>query len=94
MTGAIIRLQLDRIGVRLQQAHGITFSYDDAVLALVAARCREVESGGRMIDAILTNTLLPGISRQLLLETIEGAATRRVEVGVEVGEFRFAFHAE
>jgi type VI secretion system protein VasG len=91
MTGTIIRMQLDRIGARLRQAHGIGFRYDDAVVALVAARCREVESGGRMIDAILTNTLLPSISRRLLQETMEGGATRQVEVGVEAGEFRFLF---
>jgi type VI secretion system protein VasG len=93
MIGAIIRLQLERIGVRLQQAHGIAFGYDEATVALVAARCREVESGGRMIDAILTNGLLPGISQHLLRQRMDGGATRHIEVGAEAGEFRLAFTA-
>jgi type VI secretion system protein VasG len=91
MIGAIIRLQLERIGERLGQVHGIGFRYDDAVVALVAARCREVESGGRMIDAILTNTLLPEISRKLLQETMHGGTTGQVGVGVEDDAFRFDF---
>jgi type VI secretion system protein VasG len=93
MIGTIIRLQLDRIGARLRKTHGIGFRYDDAVVALVAARCREVESGGRMIDAILTNTLLPSISRRLLQETMEGGATQHIDVGVAAGEFCFDFRA-
>jgi type VI secretion system protein VasG len=91
MIGAIIRMQLDRIGLRLRQSRGISFGYDEAAVALVAARCREVESGGRMIDAILTNTLLPGISRHLLQETMDGGATRRIEVGAKAGEFHLDF---
>ena len=47
----------------------------DGVLALVRARCTEVESGGRMIDAILTNTLLPELSRGVLNRAIEGDAS-------------------
>ena len=89
---AIIRMQLDRIGQRLAQAHEIGFSCTDDVVALVAARCREVQSGGRMIDAILTNTLLPDISRHILREQVEGGRTRRIEVGAHGGAFEIAFH--
>ena len=64
--GDIIRLQLDRIARRITEHHKVPFTYDDAVVKLVISRCTEVESGGRMIDAILTNTLLPEISRQIL----------------------------
>jgi type VI secretion system protein VasG len=94
MIGAIIQLQLDRIGARLEQAHGIAFGYDDATVALVAARCREVESGGRMIDAILTNGLLPGISQHLLRERMDGGGTRRIDVTADGGEFRLRFDGE
>ena len=38
----------------------------------VARRCTEVESGARNVDNILTNTLLPQISRQLLSGMAEG----------------------
>ena len=59
MLGAIIRLQLGRIERRVRAQHKIPFTYDDDVVKLIASRCTELESGGRMIDAILTNTLLP-----------------------------------
>ena len=39
---------------------------------LIASRCTELESGGRMVDAILTQTLLPEISRELLTRLMEG----------------------
>ena len=48
------------------------FTYDDAVVKLVVSRCTEVESGGRMIDAILTNTILPRISEEYLTRMVEG----------------------
>ena len=40
-------------------------SYDDEVVKLIVSRCTEVESGGRMIDAILTNTVLPRDQRRV-----------------------------
>src|SRR5438552_2004785 len=66
MLKSIIRLQLSRIQKRVSENREITFGYDDAVVDLIASRCTEVESGGRMVDAILTQTLLPEISRELL----------------------------
>ena len=56
----IIKLQLGRIGSRLQENHGASFSYDDAVINEIPGRCKEVESGARNVDHILTRTLLPG----------------------------------
>ena len=50
----------------------IPFTYGDDVVKLIAGRCTELESGGRMIDAILTNTVLPAISRELLTRMIAG----------------------
>ena len=64
---------------------------DDAVVDLVASRCTEVESGGRMVDAILTNTLLPTISRQILTRLMEGNEVERVTVGVKDADFTYAF---
>ena len=68
----IIVLQLKRIVKRMAANHEIPLTYTDAVLELIAARCTELESGGRMIDAILTNTVLPQISRELLTRMAEG----------------------
>jgi ATP-dependent Clp protease ATP-binding subunit ClpA len=51
----------------------------------------ELESGGRMIDAILTNTLLPRISQEFLLKMMAGEAIERVHISVQGGEFGFSF---
>src|SRR5512146_205570 len=62
--GAIAKLQLGRIKKRVWESHQVPFSYDDEVVKLIVSRCTELESGGRMIDAILTNTVLPKISEE------------------------------
>jgi type VI secretion system protein VasG len=91
MIGAIARLQLGRIQRRIRDHHKVPFTYDDDVIKLIASRCTELESGGRMIDAILTNTVLPAISREFLVRMLEGKPIDRVHVSVTNGEFAYAF---
>jgi type VI secretion system protein VasG len=91
MLGAIIRLQLGRIEKRIGATHKVPFVYDDDVVKLIASRCTELESGGRMIDAILTNTLLPRVSTEFLTRMMEGGAVSRVQVGARDGEFIYTF---
>ena len=67
------------------------FSYDEEVVKLIASRCTEPESGGRMIDAILTNTLLAQVSRELLERVSQGQATSQIGVAVEGTEFKYSF---
>ena len=86
---SIIRLQLSRIEKRLATNHGISFTYDDAVVDLIASRCTEFESGGRMIDAILTQTLLPEISRRLLEAQLEGMTFTRVRISITDSQFAY-----
>jgi type VI secretion system protein VasG len=62
------------------------------VVKLIASRCTEVESGGQMIDAILTNTILPRMSEEYLKRTIEGRALGNVTMGVADGDFLYAFN--
>jgi type VI secretion system protein VasG len=87
----IVRLKLAKVGARLGQNHGMAFEYDDAVVQQIAARCTEVESGARNVDHIITGTLLPQISRELLGRMAEGEALRRLRVGVAEGLFTYAF---
>ncbi len=89
--GSIIRLQLKRIGKRIIENHRIPFTYDDGVVKLIASRCSEVESGARVVDAILTNTMLPRISREFLTRMMEGKKVERVRVIVEGGDFGYEF---
>ena len=91
MVGNIARLQLARVAKRISGAHRIPFTYDDAVVKLVVSRCTELESGGRMIDAILTNTLLPRVSREILTRTMEGHPVTKVAVTAPAGDFEYAF---
>ncbi len=91
MLGRIIRLQMDRIARRIALHHGVQLSYDDAVVKLIAARCTEPESGGRMIDAILTNTVLPQISREFLTRMSQSNATSAITLGVSDGDFQYRF---
>ncbi len=89
MLSAIARLQMDRIKHRILENHGAVFSYDDEVIELIIDRCTEVESGGRMIDTILTNTILPSISTEFLSRTMEEKAISSVHVRVDNGEFSY-----
>ena len=91
MIALITKLQLGRIEKRILENHKVPFTYDDEVIKLIAERCTELESGGRMIDAILTNTMLPSISTEFLTRMMEGKAIERVHVSVADGEFVYGF---
>ena len=87
----IIVLQLKRIVRRMKENHSIPLTYSDAVLELIAARCTELESGGRMIDAILTNTVLPTISRELLSRLSQGNPLKSVAIDAKDDDFSYSF---
>jgi type VI secretion system protein VasG len=89
--GNIVRLQLDRIVRRIAEHHKVPFTYDDAAVKLIVSRCTEVESGGRMIDAIVTNTILPRISEEYLTRTVDGRRLGAVGLGVRNGDFSLDF---
>lgn len=87
----IIKLQLGRIGRRLEENHGADFTYDDAVVEEVASRCKEVESGARNVDHILTRSLLPEMSGEFLSRMASGATVSKVHVSVgDGGKFQYA----
>jgi len=91
MLGKIVKLQINRIKKRVEARYKIPFEYSEDVVKLVVARCTETESGGRMIDAILTNSMLPDISRAFLTKMIAGEQIAKVQVGVADGEFSYGF---
>ncbi|HYO96904.1 MAG TPA: type VI secretion system ATPase TssH [Polyangiaceae bacterium] len=91
MIGSIVRLQLERVKGRVQERYNVPFTYDTSVVELITARCNELESGGRMIDAVLTNTLLPQVSEQLLLRTLAAKPIERVGVTTSASEFSYSF---
>lgn len=86
----IIVLQLDRIGRRIKQNHKAMFSYNDELVGNIAARCREVESGARNVDHILTRSLLPEMSQEILTLMAEDRAISAVHVTIhDDGNFRY-----
>ncbi len=87
----IIRLQLGRIAQRVRESRGVPFSFDEAVVDLIRARCQEHESGGRMVDAILTGTLLPRVSREILERLRTETPIERIRVGVAHSDFTYEF---
>ena len=91
--GQIIRLQIGRIQKRITENYGVTLDYSDEVVAAIAARCTEVESGGRMIDAILTNTILPRISDEFLTRTMEGRTLGDLRIGTDANGFSYEIQA-
>jgi type VI secretion system protein VasG len=91
MLGKIVKLQLDRIKKRVEARYKIPFEYGDDVVKLVVSRCTESESGGRMIDAILTNTMLPDVSRAFLTRMMEGGSIGGVTVSAGDGKFSYEF---
>jgi type VI secretion system protein VasG len=91
MLATIVRLQLGRIAKRVSEHHRIPFTYDDQAVKLIVSRCTEVESGGRMIDTILTNTVLPAVSREFLIRSIAGSSLTGVHLAVAGGDFDYQF---
>ncbi len=87
----IILLKLGRIKRRIQETHRVELLHDEALVEEVARRCTEVESGARNVDNILTNTLLPEISRLLLERIVEGEKVAWVRVGIGAdGGFQYS----
>lgn len=91
MIEAITTHQFGKIARRLKASNQAELVIGEGVMDMVKARCTEIESGGRMIDAILTNTLLPELSRSVLNRTLEGKKMTKVIVGASAQGFTYLF---
>jgi len=87
----IVRLKLGKIQRRLQESHKVVMTHDEAVVDEVAKRCTEVESGARNVDNILTNTLLPSISRHILSRMADREKLEPIHVTLDA-EGNFAYN--
>jgi type VI secretion system protein VasG len=90
---SIVKLKLGKIADRFRQNHRAELTYDDSLVASIADRCTEVDSGARNIDHILTHTLLPEISAEILERMAAGTEIRGVQVSVDdqSGAFSYKF---
>ena len=91
MLAMIVELQLKRIEKRLAEHHKIDFAVAPEAVQLIVDRCTEVESGGRMVDAILNSSVLPKVSSRLLQAAIDGDELKRLSLSVENSEFVFNY---
>jgi type VI secretion system protein VasG len=91
MLSGIVRLQLDRIVRRIRENHDAALTYDQDVVDHIVAKCDDPDSGGRMIDNIITNTLLPSLSRELLKRSLTKETLREAKVTIGDGDFAFAW---
>jgi type VI secretion system protein VasG len=89
--GDIVRLQLNRIGTRIKENHTVTFVYHDAVVEYIASLCNDPDSGGRVIDNIITNTLLPALSREFLKHSLAKEELKEARVTIADGAFAYAW---
>jgi type VI secretion system protein VasG len=88
----IVELQLRRIRQRLLESYRAGFEYDPALIETIALRCTETSSGARNIEKILSRTLLPELSAEVLARLGEGQPIDRVWVGIDPsGGFCYRF---
>jgi type VI secretion system protein VasG len=78
----IVELQLSRIQQRVYESYRAQFEYEPALIETIAARCTETASGARNIEKILSRTLLPELSAEVLARLVEGQPISRVRVGM------------
>jgi acetyl/propionyl-CoA carboxylase alpha subunit len=91
MLKAITRPQLERIKKRVESGHKVACAYDDSMVELIVSRCTDIESGERMIDAILTNTLLPDMYREFLTRMLKGKPLAGVHVSQRDNALHYVF---
>ena len=90
--GDITRLKMNSLLDRLRKTQRMEATYTDELVAMIAARCTQVDTGARNIDHILRASLLPQLSVEVLTRMTEGAMPKRLEIGVDKeNNFTFAF---
>ncbi|MEN3379231.1 MAG: type secretion system protein VasG, partial [Hyphomicrobiales bacterium] len=91
MLGGIVRLQLGRIAKRIAENHDAKLVYGDDVIAHIVSMCNDPDSGGRMVDNIITNTMLPALSREFLKRSLAKEEPKEAKVAIENGDFAYAW---
>ncbi len=89
----IVKLKMNKIVKRLRETHHVEMIYGDDLLTEIAGRCTEVESGARNVDNILSNTMLPEISRQMLGNMAEGKTVDKLTVTVKDSKINYEWHS-
>jgi type VI secretion system protein VasG len=91
MLDRIIKLNLARVEQRLKENHQVPLTYDASVLELITERCNQLERGARMIESMITQTMLPAISREILLRSMDNRPVAKVHIGSENSSFTYTY---
>ena len=57
----------------------------------IVSQCNDPSAGGRMVDNIVTNTLLPALSREFLNRSMAKIELKEARVSIENGTFAYAW---
>lgn len=87
----IVELKLRSVARRVAENYRASFSYEPAVVSAISSRCKEVHTGGRNIDHILTRTLLPELSAEFLQRMADGKQVREVRIGIDESQGKFIY---
>jgi type VI secretion system protein VasG len=88
----IVELKLNKLVKRLAETHKMKLSYSQDVVEQISARCTEVETGARNIDYIMTGSIMPRMSQEILVRMSEGEMPSEVRLGLkEDGSFKIDF---
>jgi len=86
----IVHMKLRQVTERVRENHRGQFAYDDEVVKTILGRCKEVESGARNVDHIISGTLLPELAAEVLGRMAQGEPVQKIHVGVNP-EGKFAY---
>ena len=90
--GGITRLKLGAVARRMRESQGAALHYGDEVIGAIVDQCRDPDSGGRMIDNIITNSILPDLSRQVLGRMVAGQPMQDVAIRAADQGFTYDFN--
>ena len=89
MLSGIVRLKLDSVVKRLKANHGAVLTYDDTVVDHIVGLCRDPDAGARMVDNIITNSILPELARQVLNRMIDGSEIQKAAIVMADGKMTY-----
>jgi type VI secretion system protein VasG len=89
MLGGIVKLKLGAVAKRLKENHNAALTYGDDVLAHIVQQGRDPDSGARMVDNIITNSILPALAREVLNRSMEGKEISSAAIVMRDGKMAF-----
>ena len=72
--------------------YNASLSYSPDVVAQIVDACEEIESGARVVDRVLNQTLLPGLSGKVLDKMATGESIQHIKIGLSpTQQFEYYF---